>query len=196
MEDAKTLTFYRIEPRSSRFTVQVTAGGLLSAFGHNPVIAVRDFSGEARLELDHLEASSVRLEVQASSLEVAGDVNEKDRREIEAIMHERVLESSTYPTIVFESSAVKATAAGPGQYRVEIAGTLSLHGVTSDQTIAARVMVSADRLRASGEFSLFQSNYGIELVTVAGGVLKVKDEIKVTLEVVASAVKATGSVAA
>jgi len=33
-------------------------------------------------------------------------------------------------------------------------------------------------------------------VTVAGGVLKVKDEIKVTFEVVASAVKATSSVAA
>jgi len=196
MQDAKTLTLYRIEPRPSRFTVQVTAGGLLSAFGHNPVIAVRDFSGEARLEVDRLETSSVHVEVQASSLEVAGDVNEKDRREIEPIMHERVLESATYPTIVFDGSAVKATAAGPGQYRVEIAGKLSLHGVTGEQTIAARVIVGADRLRASGEFSLFQSNYGIEPVTVAGGVLKVKNEIKVTFEVVASAVKATSSVAA
>jgi polyisoprenoid-binding protein YceI len=98
--------------------------------------------------------------------------------------------------IVFDSTGVKATAAGPGQYRVEITGKLTLHGVTNEQQISARVMVSADRLRASGEFSLFQSAYGIELVTVAGGVLKVKDELKVTFDVVASAIKAADSVAA
>jgi hypothetical protein len=58
MEDAQNLTTsqkittYRLDPRSSRFTIRVTAGGLLSAFGHNPLIGVRDFSGEVQFDPD------------------------------------------------------------------------------------------------------------------------------------------------
>ena len=169
---------------------------MLSAFGHNPVIAIRDFSGEARIQGDNLEAASLHVEVQASSLEVADDVSDKDRREIERIMQEKVLRSADNPVITFDSSSVQATSAGPGQYRVQISGKLTLNGTSSDQTITARVIVSADRLRASGEFTLLQSTYGIEQVVVAGGVLKVKDELKVSFDIVASAVKAAGSVAA
>ena len=196
MDDVTTLATYRIDPRPSRFTVQVTAGGMLSAFGHNPVIAVRDFSGQAQVQGDALESASLHVEVQASSLEVANDVSDKDRREMERIMQEQVLRTAENPVIAFDSSSVQATSAGPGRYRVQITGKLALNGTTSDQTITARVIVSADRLRASGEFTLLQSTYGIEQVTVAGGVLKVKDELKVSFDIVASAVKAADSVAA
>lgn len=35
-----------IDARQSKFVVQVFATGLLSAFGHNPRIVIRDFEGE------------------------------------------------------------------------------------------------------------------------------------------------------
>jgi polyisoprenoid-binding protein YceI len=195
MDDPKNIVTYRIEPRPSRFTIQVTAGGLLSAFGHNPVIAVRDFSGQAQFDPGAPESATLHVEAQASSLEVAGDVSDKDRREIERMMQGQVLESADYPTITFDSTGVKTRAAGPG-YRAEISGQLTLHGVTSDQFITARVTVAGDRLRASGEFVVLQSDYGIALVTVAGGVLKVKDELKVSFEILASAMKAQDTAAA
>jgi hypothetical protein len=40
-------------------------------------------------------------------------------------------------------------------------------------------------LRASGEFALKQTDYGIKLVSVAGGALKLKDELKFSFEIVA-----------
>jgi hypothetical protein len=40
-------------------------------------------------------------------------------------------------------------------------------------------------LRASGDFSLNQTDYGIKLVSVAGGALKLKDELKFSFEIVA-----------
>ena len=40
-------------------------------------------------------------------------------------------------------------------------------------------------VRASGEFSLLQSNYGIPPVSVAGGALKLKDELKFAFDIVA-----------
>ena len=196
MDAPRSLSSYRIDARPSRFTVQVTAAGLLSAFGHNPVIAIRNFSGEARFQPDTLESTSLRVVVQVASLEVSGDVSDKDRREIERSMQDRVLESTAYPEIVFQSSSVKVSPAGPGQYRVEIVGQLSLHGVTREHIVSARVTVGPDRLRASGDFSLHQTDYGIELVSVAGGALKVKDELKCSFDILASSVRAQDSAAA
>ena len=64
---------YRVDPRPSRFTVQVTAAGLLSSFGHNPVIGIRDFVAEARFEPDQPETASLHVVAQAASLEVVSD---------------------------------------------------------------------------------------------------------------------------
>ena len=202
MEEAQAITAsqwittYRLDPRPSRFTIRVTAGGLLSAFGHNPLIGIRDFSGKVQFAPESAQSASLRMRVSSRSLEVAGDVNEKDRREFERIMHEQVLESNSYPTIEFQSSEVKVTPSGPGQFRAEISGELSLRGVTRHQTIVARVTASGERLRASGEFSLYQTEYGIQLVTAAGGVLKVKDELKASFEILASVARAQDTAAA
>jgi hypothetical protein len=35
-----------------------------------------------------------------------------------------------------------------------------------------------DSLRAQGSFSLLQSDYGMKIASVAGGTLKLKDELK------------------
>ena len=40
-------------------------------------------------------------------------------------------------------------------------------------------------MRAKGEFTLKQTDYGIKLVSVAGGALKIKDELKFTFDVLA-----------
>jgi hypothetical protein len=46
--------------------------------------------------------------------------------------------------------------------------------------------VTGETLRASGNFSILQKDYEIDLVTVGGGALKVKDEVKFTFEIVAN----------
>jgi hypothetical protein len=50
--------------------------------------------------------------------------------------------------------------------------------------------LAADRLRASGEFTLRQTDYGIELVSGSVAALKVKDEVKVSFDLIAVAAKA------
>jgi polyisoprenoid-binding protein YceI len=95
----------------------------LATFGHDPVIAARDFTGEAQFEPDTLENASVHVEISASTLEVSGGANDKDKAEIEQRMHRDVLESETYPLLTFDGSNVKATPMGPRQYRVERPGS-------------------------------------------------------------------------
>ncbi len=172
---------YAIEAGMSRFTVRGFAGGLLSGLGHNPVVAIPDFTGEARWDPDRPEKASLRLRIRAASLAVQNEISDKDRREMERVMREEVLESEKYPEINFESTAVSKNAGN----RLEIEGNLTLHGVTRRERLAAQVAITGDMLRAFGDFSIRQTDYRIKLASVAGGALKLKDELKFNFDFVA-----------
>jgi polyisoprenoid-binding protein YceI len=68
---------------------------------------------------------------------------------------------------------------------VALNGELTLHGVTRPMPVSARVVIQSDSLRASGEFTVRQSEYDIAQVSAAGGAIRVKDELKCTFEIVA-----------
>jgi polyisoprenoid-binding protein YceI len=176
---------YTIDLAASRFTVRAFATGLLSGFGHNPVIRIRDFSGEVNFSPDNLAASSVGITISAGSFEVQNDVNEKDRAEITRTMNDEVLEVKRFPEIAFESRQVSGMKFGESLYVLKIESDLFLHGVTRPQTISANVVPADDKLRAYGEFSIKQSDFKIRLVSVAGGTLKVKDELKLAFDIIA-----------
>jgi polyisoprenoid-binding protein YceI len=186
METAKaTLLHYVVDARASRFTVQAFATGLLSAMGHNPRIGIRTFTGEVDFSADAVQAGGFRLNLKSNSLGVLDDISDKDRREIEKMMNEQVLEASRYPDIVYEAPNVTIARIDGSLFSATLAGALSFHGVTHDQSITARVAVFDEMIRASGEFSLNQSDYGVKPISVAGGALKIKDELKFSFEMVA-----------
>jgi polyisoprenoid-binding protein YceI len=185
MSSETSAVHYTIDPTSSRFTIRAFAAGLLSGFGHNPVIAIRDFSGEVNLAPDNLAGSSVGITINASSFEVQNDVSEKDRREITRTMNEQVLEVGRFPEIAFESRQVSGMRLGESLYVLKIEGDLFLHGVTRPQSVSANVAPAEDKLRAYGEFSIKQSDFRIKVVAVAGGALKVKDELKLAFDIIA-----------
>ncbi len=174
---------FRIDSQGSRFTARAFVGGALSAMGHNPTFAIRDFSGEVVYHPDDPTSSSLRLMMKAASLALADSVSDKDRREIERATQEQVLETGKFPEITFECAASGVTAGGPMQ--LTLAGDLTLHGVTHAQMVTVRVYLTGDTLRGQGEATVRQSDYGIRPVSVAGGMLKVKDEIKVAYDIVA-----------
>lgn len=177
---------FSIDSAASRFTLQAFAGGLLSAFGHDPVISIPDFFGEIQIESPDLARVDFRLTINAASLQVASEMPDKDRAEIERVMHQQVLEDDRYPEIIYECSQVSSSRTGEGQYWVALNGQLTMHGVSHAQTISTRVSMNGDKLKAAGNFSLLQSDYEIERVSFAGGTLRVKDELKCAFSLVAN----------
>ncbi len=176
---------YLIDSSSSKFTVRVFASGMLSALGHSPTFGIRKFAGEIEFSADAPEASSLRIQVQADSLEVLDDIKNSDRQEIESTMKQKVIETDKYPLIAFDARAASAEPLGGGRFRANLSGQLTLHGVARPLLIPVQVTPMGDMLRAGGEFSLLQTDYGITLVVVAGGALKVKDELKFVFDMVA-----------
>lgn len=180
-----TTVRYTLDPSTSRFRAQAFASGLLSSFGHNPIIVIRGFSGEARVDPAALEQSSLTLTVDIGSFEVENDISQKDRQEILRMTREEVFETNNFPDVHYECDSVTGSKIGEGRYWVALNGNLALHGVTRPQKVAATVAVDGDTCRASGEFIIRQSDYKIKLVSAVGGALKVKDDVKCTFDIMA-----------
>ena len=176
---------YRLDAGQSKFNVHVLVGGLLSSFGHNHNIAIRDFSGEADLTPNAIAPASLQMTIKADSLTVLDKVSASDKQEIEAKMRNEVLETGQHPSIIFKSTSISANPTGEGQYEVQIWGDVAMHGVSKSIWFKAEMNLSGNSLRTKGEFALRQSDFKIKPVSAAGGTIKVKDELKFTFEIVA-----------
>ncbi len=177
---------YVIDAKGSVFTVQVFSTGLLAAFGHDPKIAIRNFQGDVTFTLaaNAIEDAQLTLNIQADSAEVVDDYSEKDRLEINHRMYNDVLETEIFPSIWYRCTRVVASGAG-NRFWAEMHGELTLHGVTRTLEVPARIAINGGSLRASGEFSVRQIDYGIVPISVGAGSIRVKDEVKCTFDILA-----------
>lgn len=172
-----------VDVQNSRLTIQVFKAGLFSAFGHNHEILAPLSSGSV-----DLSAKKVSLHFDARSLKVLDPkASPSDRAEIQSTMlSDKVLDSARFPDITFTSKQIIPT--GGNAYAA--VGELSLHGVTR----AIRVPVSLTGSRYVGSVKLKQTDFTIKPVSFLGGTVKVKDEVRITFEIVLShgAAQATG----
>jgi polyisoprenoid-binding protein YceI len=86
-----------------------------------------------------------------------------------------VLDSARFPEITFESTSVEPR--GPEQFLVR--GELSLRGLTHP----VLATVSRGPRRYTGTGTLKQRDFGITPISIAGGTVKVKDELKIDFDI-------------
>jgi polyisoprenoid-binding protein YceI len=175
-----------IDSKKSTFVVQVFATGLLSTFAHSPKIAFRNFDGNVDFAVGAtpLTGARMRLRIQADSLEVTDDISAKDREEIHRRIRQEVLDTDSFPEIVYECSKVTGSG-GADRYWAALTGELTMRGITRPVPVSARVSLNGNNLRASGEFTLRQSDFEIPPITAAAGTIRVKDEVKCTFDILA-----------
>jgi polyisoprenoid-binding protein YceI len=169
---------FAIDSNASLFTVQALASGIVAVIAHSPKFAIRNIEGSAAYVPGTLQNASLNMTINVGSLEIMDEVTKADRREIERVMFDEVLEKNSYPRIEYKSSRINAVKAGENQFRVNIAGDLTLHGTTRGLMLDAQVVAGEDTLRAQGAFTISQSDFGLKIASVAGGTLKLKDELK------------------
>jgi polyisoprenoid-binding protein YceI len=176
---------YRIDTKKSLFTVHPFATGMAAALSHGLSIAIRDFTGELQFVPETLHEAAIRMKIKSDSLSVNDDMKESDRREVERVMKEQVLRTSEHPEIEFKSASIKANKTAENHYRLDIAGHLILNGIVRSHSFNAQVVFGTDSLRANGQFEARQSDYSIPLVSAAGGLIKVRDEVRFHFYIVA-----------
>ncbi len=62
---------------------------------------------------------------------------------------------------------------------------MHLHGVVRSISFPTLVAVNSDTLGAEGTFEVNQKDYGIKPVSVVGGLVQVKDKVKIRFKFVA-----------
>jgi polyisoprenoid-binding protein YceI len=164
----------KVDSRHSTITVRVYKTGVFSPMGHNHAIEAPIQSGEVK---GSGSPSSVELRVDARKLRVVDpEVSEDTRAQVQKTMQgSQVLDVDHFPEIRFQSTRVEQK--GPDHWIVH--GTLALHG--KEHPITFEVTLRDERYRGSA--TLKQTAFGITPVTVAGGTVKVKDEVKVEFEI-------------
>lgn len=146
---------YLLSP-GSRFQVKTGKAGLLGFAGHDHLINARAFSGWIVLHPTAPSNSRVEVVVPAESLEVLTPPDTAEIRKVTEAMRTEVLRVDQYPEIRFVSKAVTPI---DGGFRVQ--GELTLVGRMRDVSVDVRVDIGGDTVRASGAFSIKQTEFGI-----------------------------------
>ena len=164
-----------IDLERSTLTIFVYKSGLFSAFADDHIIrapiARGSISADAPLAVD--------VRVQSGTLNVLDPKLAPDKRaEVQArMLGADVLDSARYPDITFTSTAIEPA----GADRWTVMGRLTIHGQTRPVTFA----VARRDGHYHGTAALKQRDFGIQPISIVGGTVKVKDEIKVEFDIVA-----------
>jgi polyisoprenoid-binding protein YceI len=176
---------YQLSATDSKFIAHALPGGLLWFMGHEHLVSVREFTGQAQLTPDSITPASLEITAKtASMVETSSTFTEQQKQIIDKELREIVLLPDTYPEIIFRSTSVTGKQTGTNQYALKIAGNLTLHGETRQITIPTRVMVTGNELRARGEFSIDRHDFKVKATSAVHGLVRVRNKVKFTFDIV------------
>ena len=166
MAEAYGRQTFKIDPAHSRIAFKVrhllgTAKGNFSKF-----------SGTIVVDRDHPEQSSVEIRIAAASIDTG--IAKRDEH-----LRAELFEVARYPDITFKSRRVKQT----GTNSAEIAGDLTMHGVTREITLTVQ-LVSNDGTRwRVTTVPLRRSEFGLMFSKGAEAISGIADEVAVDIEI-------------
>ena len=184
---------YRVDRDNSELRILVFRGGALASLGHNHVISSSAIDGTLWLGADPraavllLTVPVIEFDVDLPELRTEeGDdfPNNLDQAAIDGtrsnMLGDKVLDAELYPEITLLSREIT------GELPELIIGTdVDLRGQTTGVQIPARVSIDGSTVTASGEFSVLQTELGMEPFSVLLGALAVQDELRIKYRITA-----------
>jgi polyisoprenoid-binding protein YceI len=178
-----------VERDYSEVRIVVYPAGSLARFGHPHVIGGAVIDGEVILA-EPFHDSALRLRIDLDALEVdrpewrsdEGFDPDMSSSAIEGtrdnLRSARVLDIERHPAIAIESTGIN----GP-RWQPDIDLRIELRGQARELTVPISLALEDNQLTATGQFSLRQSEFGIEPFSAAGGNLQVADDILIRFRI-------------
>lgn len=165
-------TRHEIDREKSLLTIRVYKSGLFSAFAHDHEIRAAIQSGA----FDE-QKRAVEFTVRSAEMKVLDpEASDNERSQVQhTMLSPKVLDPERFPEITFHSTAIDP--AGDGKWSMQ--GELTLHG----QTHALQITVAGANGTYRGSARLRQTEFGIAPVSIGGGSIKVKDEVRIEFEI-------------
>ena len=172
---AQSRPVFRIDDARSLIVIEVHRGGAMARLGHDHVVAAHQVQGFVapddgradlyfRLEDLLVDEPELRDEAKLTTHPSADDIAGTRRNMLNAFDAER------HPF-----AAVHIERNGGAALRAAI----SLHGVTRNEDVPARIDVAGDEMTVAGKLELKQTDFGIKPLSLLGGALVVVDEVRI-----------------
>jgi polyisoprenoid-binding protein YceI len=168
-------------PGRGHFYIHTGTSGLFGAFAHEHLIEAQKVEGCAVIDSNDLTHSSIKLSFATADIRVL-DPKESatDRAKVQSTMEMEVLHVSEYRQIVFESTSVER---GSTADLLRLHGNLTIRGKSQPIIVPVTLTRLDDgTFRARGDYKFKQTTFGIRPVQLAGGTIKVKDEVQTEFE--------------
>jgi polyisoprenoid-binding protein YceI len=107
----------------------------------------------------------------------SGESGDADR---DKNMHQKVLESEKYPTVIFMPDRVDGAVDLHGDSKVQVHGSFEIHGVKRELTVPADVNFSGDRWTAKSSFEIPYVQWGMK--NPSNFFLHVGETVKIDME--------------
>lgn len=186
-------TLYQVDPQASELHIFVYRGGTFARLGHNHVMTSKSVAGRVWLR-PQFPASAFELSFPVADLivddaearraagsdfppEIAAADKEGTRKNM---LRKEVLDGETYPQVTVQSVALAGSLQAP-----KITARITIKDASRDVVVPASIVVNGERLTASGEFEILQTDFGIKPFSIAMGALEVKDNLRVRFAIVA-----------
>ena len=192
--DTRGATVYEVDSRSSQLAILVYRGGKLSRLGHNHVMTSQDVSGRVWLhpefarsgfELSFPVAQLVVDDVEARRAaggDFPPDIPQSDKDGTRKnMLKPEVLDSEHYPEVKLRSAKVGGTLEAP-----QVKAHITIKEASRDVEVPVKLAVEGAKLRASGEFDILQTQFGIKPFSVALGALEVQDRLHIKFTIIAA----------
>ena len=183
---------YKVERANSWLLAITDKTGVLSFAAHKHAVLASRWSAALNVDPADPQKSKARVTIPVLALVIdSNDARQRaglgsgpsadDVRTIQQRMPSaEVLDARRYPEIQFTTTRIDKN----GADQLRIMGKFQLHGHSQMVSIPARYQrEGGGRFRLNGEFVIRQSDFGIKPETVAGGMVKVKDEVTIQFQV-------------
>ncbi|MEO8223736.1 MAG: YceI family protein [Gammaproteobacteria bacterium] len=186
-------TRYRVVAAASEVRVLVYKDGPMARLGHNHVLSSRSLQGEVFLGGKGQEPRvSLVLPVESFSVDQA-DLRKEEGEDFPGaveddaiagtrknMLSDALLNGAHFPAIRLTSRKVAGVAP---DYTMTVA--IEVKGEVHELQVPVRVEQRPNELRASGKFTVTHAEMGLKPFTVMGGLLSVRDEIRLRFRIVA-----------
>ena len=186
---------YRLDPKASWLYVVVRndRSRMMSGYGHDHGIRAMDLDGTVRWDASQVASCAIEISFPVTALQpdppgmrerAKLDPKEAVDDEAKASIRENFLgksqlDAESYPTITYRS-----TSCAGGPESVQVAGTLTIHGVTKPVTTTMTVKASPTSFAAAGSFKARATDFGFKPYSNLGGTLRNLDEMTFVIDVV------------
>lgn len=186
-------TIYEIDARASDLHILVYRGGAFARLGHNHVMSSKSLLGRVWMQPQFpgggfdlaFPVAELIVDDPGARRAAGGDfppeipAADKDGTR-KNMLRAEVLDAERYPRVEVKSAQVAGSLQAP-----QVTARITIKETSREVPVPVAITIDGNRLTASGEFAILQTDFGIKPFSIAMGALEVKDRLLVRFKLVA-----------